>query len=145
MSALTRTARGTFFSGSIVSPTWQVAASKAGAAKPMRYSPAIALVSAPNQPGNGIVRWKVVACFQSTAPVRTGPKAEINARPAENVAKTIASRAAHFTPQRFTAAKMITSPLASHGTRSFEACAHSSSAFAENIAVRPQVGIQPHQ
>ena len=36
ISALANIARGTFFSGSIVSPTWHVAASKAGAAKPIR-------------------------------------------------------------------------------------------------------------
>ena len=36
IEALAYIARGTFFSGSTVSPTWQEAASKAGAAKPMR-------------------------------------------------------------------------------------------------------------
>ena len=36
IAPLASMARGTFFSGSLVSPTWQVAASKAGAAKPIR-------------------------------------------------------------------------------------------------------------
>src|SRR5438270_237061 len=36
IQALAYMARGTFFSGSTVSPTWHAAASKAGAAKPIR-------------------------------------------------------------------------------------------------------------
>ena len=36
MPALTNMARGTLRSGFFVSPTWQAAASKAGAAKPTR-------------------------------------------------------------------------------------------------------------
>jgi hypothetical protein len=36
MPALAYIARGTFFSGSIVSPTWHAAASNAGAANPIR-------------------------------------------------------------------------------------------------------------
>jgi hypothetical protein len=39
IQALAYIPRGTFRSGSIVSPTWHDAASKAGAAEPMRYSP----------------------------------------------------------------------------------------------------------
>src|SRR5205823_8755388 len=58
IQALAYIARGTFLSGSIVSPTWQEAASKAGAAKPIRYSPAMALVRPPKRPANGDCRWK---------------------------------------------------------------------------------------
>ena len=36
IAPLAKTARGTLRFGSLVSPTWQVAASKAGAAKPTR-------------------------------------------------------------------------------------------------------------
>ena len=36
IAPLAKTARGRFFTGSRISPTWHVAASKAGAAKPMR-------------------------------------------------------------------------------------------------------------
>src|SRR5665648_430485 len=39
-------ARGTFLAGSLVSPTWQAAASKAGAVNPIRYRPAITSVMA---------------------------------------------------------------------------------------------------
>jgi hypothetical protein len=67
--------RGTLRSGSIVSPTWQVAASKAGAAKPMRYSPAIALVIARTGPERRH-EWKDVARSQSTVPETTGTRAE---------------------------------------------------------------------
>ena len=56
MTPLANMARGTFLAGSFVSPTWQAAASNAGAAKPTRYNPAIALVILPNQPSNGTVR-----------------------------------------------------------------------------------------
>ncbi len=49
-------ARGTFLVGSLVSPTWQAAASKAGAVKPIRYRPAITEVRSPNQPLKGVVR-----------------------------------------------------------------------------------------
>src|SRR3954447_25510593 len=48
-------ARGTLRVGSRVSPTWQAAASNAGAAKPIRYRPAMSAVSRPNQPENGTV------------------------------------------------------------------------------------------
>lgn len=47
--------RGTTLAGATVSPTWQAAASKAGAANPMSYRPAMRPVSWPNQPGNGVV------------------------------------------------------------------------------------------
>ena len=50
IAPLAKIARGTLRAGSLVSPTWQAAASKAGAANPTRYSPAIAEVRAPNAP-----------------------------------------------------------------------------------------------
>jgi hypothetical protein len=50
------TERGRLRAGSRISPTWQVAASNAGAAKPTRYRPAIAEVSAPNAPSKGVSR-----------------------------------------------------------------------------------------
>ena len=49
-------ARHVAWLGSLVSPTWQAAASKAGAANPIRYRPAITEVRSPNQPLKGVVR-----------------------------------------------------------------------------------------
>ena len=43
-------------------------------------------VTSPNQPSNGVVRWKVNACFQSTAPEKIGMTAERNASVAEPAA-----------------------------------------------------------
>ena len=68
IAALAHIARGTFRSGSRVSPTWQAAASNAGAANPIRYRPAIALVTVRRCPSNGMTRSKVVAWCQSTLP-----------------------------------------------------------------------------
>jgi hypothetical protein len=61
IAPLAKTARGTLRAGSLVSPTWHAAASKAGAAKPTRYRPAIAEVTAPKNPSKGVSRWKDTA------------------------------------------------------------------------------------
>jgi len=66
-------------------------------------------VSSPNQPWNGTVRWKVVACRQSTSPATIGASAEIKASTAEAVAIGIASLPAHLTPHKLTEAKARTS------------------------------------
>ena len=62
IAPLAKMARGTLRAGSFVSPTWQVAASNAGAAKPTRYRPAIAEVTTPKKPSKGVSRWKETAC-----------------------------------------------------------------------------------
>src|SRR5262245_41072152 len=144
MKPLASIARGTFLFGLTVSPTWHAAASNAGAAKPIRYSPAMKPVTSPNQPANGVVRWKVVACFQSTSPATTGASPEMKARTADAVAIGIASRPAHFTPHRLTAAKASTSVQEITGTDTLGRN-HSWMAAAEKIAVKTQVGTHPHQ
>src|SRR4051812_12248909 len=137
-------ARGTFFSGSSVSPTWQEAASKAGAAKPIRYKPAMALVSPPNSPVNGELRWNDDAWCQPTCPVTTGTTPDRKASAADPPAMTTATRVTRFIPARFRAVKVATMMTASsftgiHGTY------HWCSADAERMAVSPQVGTHPHQ
>src|SRR4051812_1132659 len=129
-------ARGTLRVGSFVSPTWQAAASNAGAAKPIRYRPAIALVTAPKTPWNGVSRWKEVARCQSTVPARTGMRIDSNASPADANAMGIATRVAHFTPIRLTTVKTRTIAHARRwiGTNGRY---HSCRAVAERIAVRP--------
>ena len=114
--ALANMARGTLRLGSTVSPTWQAACSNAGAAKPIRYSPAMTLVSSPNQPANGTVRWNVKACCQSTPPSRIGTTAERNASAADAVAIGIARRITHFTPHRLITVKNTTMVAAIQGT-----------------------------
>ena len=109
-------ARGTLRCGSRVSPTWQAAASKAGAAKPIRYRPAIRLVSVPNQPENGVVSVNVVARCQSTWPDKMGTRPEIKASAADTVAAGTASRVTHLMPTKLSAVKATTSPTASDVT-----------------------------
>ena len=73
-----------------------------------------------------------------------GASAEINASSPDAVAIGIASLPAHFTPHRLTAANNRTNPheIAVTGTSGRY---HSWIAAPEKIAVRPQVGTQPHQ
>src|SRR6266849_1636142 len=107
MIALANIARGTLRDQRTVSPTWQAAASNAGAAKPIRYRPAIALVTAPHVPGNGCERWKVVARCQLSPP--SGATAEMTASPADAVAIGTAMRVTQRTPpKRLTAVKPST-------------------------------------
>jgi len=54
IAPLANTARGRLRAGSFISPTWRVAASNAGAAKPTRYRHAIAEVSVPKAPSKGV-------------------------------------------------------------------------------------------
>src|SRR5262249_360715 len=142
--ALASIARGTLRFGLIVSPTWQEAASKAGAAKPMRYRPAIKLVTVPNHPENGTFKWNVDACTQSTRPEKTGAMAETKASPADVAAIGVARRTVQRIPQRFTIAKNATIQLARISTRA-PGRYHCWIADADMIAVKPQVGPQPHQ
>ena len=98
IQALAYMARGTFLSGSTVSPTWQAAASKAGAAKPIRYSPAMALVRPPNTPPKGDFSRNDAAWCQSTWPVTTGMIPDRKASAAEQPAMTTATRVTTFIP-----------------------------------------------
>src|SRR5437762_5825825 len=139
IEALAYIARGTFFSGSTVSPTWQAAASKAGAAKPIRYRPAMALVMLPNTPLNGVSRWKDEACTQLTCPVSTGTSAERKASAADPQAITTATRVTTFMPARFKAVNVATMMTASSFT-GIHGRYHWWSASADRMAVSPQVG-----
>src|SRR5262245_59734053 len=136
MAALATIARGTLRLGSIVSPTWQAAASNAGAAKPIMYSPAMNPVSSPNHPSNATVRWNELACRQSTLPATTGASAETSARSADAVAIGMVSRPAHLTPHRLTAAKPTTREQA-RAVVGIDGRYHSWIAAAEKIAVNP--------
>ena len=130
--------------GLIVSPTWQAACSKAGAANPIKYKPAITLVTLPNQPSKGVVNVKLKACSQAILPVNNGIKADKNASEAASVAIGIAKRITHFTPQRLTTVKIKTIHEAKSGTDN-PGRYHCTMADAANKAVKPQVGTQPHQ
>ena len=143
-SALANIVRGRFRVGLRISPTWQAAVSKAGATKPIRKSPAITLVMLPNQPSNGVLRWRLVACCQSTVPAATGPSPERNARTADPLAIGIASRAAQRTPSRLTAVKNATMPKAA-GMTGNSGRYQSRIAVAASSEQRPAVGTQPHQ
>ena len=56
----------------------------------------------------------------------------------------IASRVTQRTPQRFTTVKSATRMIASRGMGTLGKY-HSAIAVADKMAVRPQVGTQPHQ
>ena len=73
-----------------------------------------------------------------------GASAEMSASSPDAVAIGIASLPAHLTPHRLTAAKKTTraQEMAVTGTSGKY---HSWIAAPEKIAVRPQVGTQPHQ
>ena len=137
-------ARGTAWFGLMVSPTWQAAASKAGAAKPIKYSPAIKLVNSPNQPGNGVVSAKVVARRQSTWPAKIGARPETKASSADALATGTASRVTQRMPTRLSAVNASTMATASAVTGTLGKY-HCWMADADKIAVSPQVGTQPHQ
>jgi hypothetical protein len=73
-----------------------------------------------------------------------GTKADKKARLAEAAAMGMARRAIHLTPHRLTKVKNNTMEMATASTGSqgkYQCCR----AAAESSAVRPQVGIQPHQ
>src|SRR5262245_57941192 len=101
-------------------------------------------VRSPNQPSNGDVRLYVNAWRQSTSPEIMGTNADKNASVAEPAAIGIASRAIHLTPQRLTKVKKHTIEMATASTGKLGKY-QCWSAAAERRAVRPQVGIQPHQ
>src|SRR5262245_42747454 len=106
--------------------------------------PAITEVRLPNQPSNGVVSVKSIACRQSTVPLRIGTSDERKASAAETVAIGIASRATHLIPQKFTRVNAITiaeAPAATGRPGRY----HCWMAEADRIAVNPQVGTQPHQ
>ena len=142
--AETSMARGTLRSKRTVSPTWQVAASNAGAANPTRYRPAMALVTAANGPWKGRVRWKLVARRQSTRPASTGTAAARRASDVDRAPITTDSRVTQRMPSRLTTVKTKTMAAASHLTPT-PGRYHSWMAVAENRAVNPQVGTHPHQ
>ncbi len=73
------------------------------------------LVSPPNQPSNGVVRWNVVAWCQSTEPAMIGRRPERKASAEDPAAMGIARRATHFTPRKFTPMKNRTRSAASVG------------------------------
>ena len=77
-------------------------------------------------------------------PLKTGMTADKKANTAEAVAMGMAIRITHFTPHRFTPAKMATMHPAMSGTGNHGAY-HWLMAEAESNAVNPQVGTQPHQ
>src|SRR5215468_5925504 len=101
-------------------------------------------VRSPNHPGKGDVRVKVVACLQSTSPLRIGIRDDKNAREAEATAIGIASRVTHFIPHRFTNVKNKTIVVATAATGRLGKY-HCWMAAEDRSAVNPQVGTQPHQ
>ena len=70
--------------------------------------------------------------------------AESSASSAAALATGIAKRVTVRTPSRLIPAKASTTPIAS-GVTGIQGRYHSCSAVAERIAVKPQVGTQPHQ
>src|SRR3977135_1868484 len=106
--------------------------------------PAITDVRSPNQPGNGDVSVKVVACLQSTAPLQSGMSDDMKARVAEAPAIGMARRRTQRIPHRFTAVKTETIANATASTGRLGKY-HCWMAADESSAVRPQVGTQPHQ
>src|SRR5882672_3985457 len=106
--------------------------------------PAITDVRSPNQPGKGDVSVKVVACLQSTSPLRMGMRAERKARQAEANATGMARRVIHPIPHRFTKVKNKTRVIATASTGRLGKY-HCWMAADERSAVSPQVGTQPHQ
>jgi hypothetical protein len=77
-------------------------------------------------------------------PANAGITADRKARPADAQAIGTASRVTHLTPHRLTTVKATTIPEARSDTGTngrYQWC----SAAAERSAVRPQVGIHPHQ
>jgi hypothetical protein len=101
-------------------------------------------VIAPNAPSNGVSRWNVAACRQSTSPETTGMIADRNARVADAAAIPIAVVPAHLTPIRLIATKPAMIPHARSGT-DIPGRNHCLIADAESRAVSPQVGTQSHQ
>ena len=77
-------------------------------------------------------------------PGDTGTIAESRASAAARLAIGIATRVTVRTPSRLIPAKHSTTPIAS-GVTGIQGRYHSCSAVAERIAVKPQVGTQPHQ
>src|SRR3954463_12683828 len=73
-------------------------------------------VRPPNQPSNGVVRWKSTARCQSTDPARTGARVDTKASAAEALATGTATRVTQAMPHRFRPANATTRPQASAGT-----------------------------
>ena len=101
-------------------------------------------MTAPKAPWNGVRRWKESARLQSTVPASAGITAEQIASPTEAMAMTIASRVVRRTPVRLTNINASTITTASRWL-GMNGRYHEWSASADRIAVRPQVGTQPHQ
>src|ERR1700719_1508182 len=95
-------------------------------------------VTSPNQPGNGDVSVKVVACLQSTAPAKIGMRAERNASVAEAAAIGMARRVVQPIPHRLmnVNSETIAAATASTGTPGKYHCWM---AAAESSAVNPHV------
>ena len=84
------------------------------------------------------------ASCQSTLPLNIGITAERNASPAETTAIGIVKRITHLMPHRLMTVKKSTMHDANSGTGN-QGKYHWLIAKADNRAVSPQVGIQPHQ
>ena len=101
-------------------------------------------MTTPKKPSNGVSRLKEVAWAKSTVPAKIGMTAERRASAAATLATGIATRETVRTPSRLIPANVSTTPIAS-GVTGIHGRYHSCSAVAERMAVKPQVGTQPHQ
>ena len=104
----------------------------------------MALVSLPNIPLKGEMRCHEAAWCQSTVPAKIGMRLEPSANKAASVAMGTATLAAHFRPHRLMPVKMTTK-MTARSVVGTPGRYHWWMAPAEKIAVRPQVGTQPHQ
>ena len=104
----------------------------------------MALVRLPNSPWNGEIRCHEAAWCQSTVPAKIGMRLDPRAKRAANVAMGTATRAAHLRPQMLRPAN-ISTKMTARTCVDTPGRYHWWMAPAEKIAVRPQVGTQPHQ
>src|SRR3954452_8574071 len=101
--------------------------------------PAIALVNAPNAPGNGDCKCIDVAACQSTLPLHTGISTEANASAADAEAMATAKRVTTLMPYRLSTVNASTISVAPTG---IGICGRYQEwmAVADKMAVNPQVG-----
>ena len=81
---------------------------------------------------------------QSTSPAAIGASPDTNASNADALATGTASRVTHLMPARLRSMNATTIPMA-RAVIGTAGRYHSWMADADRIAVRPQVGTQPHQ
>ena len=105
----------------------------------------MALVRSPNSPANGETRWKLDATCQSTRARQHGGQSGEQGQQAEATAIGTASRVTQRTPPRLTSVNMHHQPDRQRRRPGTSGRYHCVIAEAERIAVRPQVGTQPHQ